>query len=391
MQTLMQDLRYGARMLLKMPGFTLIAVVTLALGIGANTAIFSVVNTVLLRPLPFKDPERLMMIRETKLPQFPEFSVAPGNFLEWQKQNTVFERMGAIRDITYNLIGSGNPEQLNAERVTDGFFAMFGVQPQLGRNFLPEENLPGGDNVVLLSHGLWQRRFGGNPDIINQTILLSGQRYTVVGIIPATYSFGRPDTELWTPMAFTPQQAQEYGGHYLAAVGRLKPGITVEQARTEMSVIANRLAKQYPADTGWDVKLTPLLEFTVRSIKPALLVLLAAVAFVLLIACVNVANLLLARAAGRQKEIAIRTALGAGRWRIVRQLLTESVLLSLAGGALGLLLAKWGMETCAPGFAAHQRCLARWSRPRFLGCCHLADGSDFRAGSRVTSVEAKSE
>ena len=344
MQTLMQDLRYGARMLLKMPGFTLIAVVTLALGIGANTAIFSVVNTVLLRPLPFKDPERLMMIRETKLPQFPEFSVAPGNFLEWQKQNTVFERMGAIRDITYNLIGSGNPEQLNAERVTDGFFAMFGVQPQLGRNFLPEENLPGGDNVVLLSHGLWQRRFGGNPDIINQTILLSGQRYTVVGIIPATYSFGRPDTELWTPMAFTPQQAQEYGGHYLAAVGRLKPGITVEQARTEMSVIANRLAKQYPADTGWDVKLTPLLEFTVRSIKPALLVLLAAVAFVLLIACVNVANLLLARAAGRQKEIAIRTALGAGRWRIVRQLLTESVLLSLAGGALGLLLANWGLD-----------------------------------------------
>ena len=344
MQTLMQDLRYGARMLLKMPGFTLIAVVTLALGIGANTAIFSVVNTVLLRPLPFKDPERLMMIRETKLPQFPEFSVAPGNFLEWQKQNTVFERMGAIRDITYNLIGSGNPEQLNAERVTDGFFAMFGVQPQLGRDFLPEENLPGGDNVVLLSHGLWQRRFGGNPDIINQTILLSGQRYTVVGIIPATYSFGRPDTELWTPMAFTPQQAQEYGGHYLAAVGRLKPGITVEQARTEMSVIANRLAKQYPADTGWDVKLTPLLEFTVRSIKPALLVLLAAVAFVLLIACVNVANLLLARAAGRQKEIAIRTALGAGRWRIVRQLLTESVLLSLAGGALGLLLANWGLD-----------------------------------------------
>ncbi len=345
MQTLWQDLRYGARMLVKQLGFTLIAVITLALGIGANTAIFSVVNTVLLRPLPFKEPDRLVTIRETKLPQFPEFSVSPGNFLDWKQQNTVFERLVAYTGTPFNLVGAGDPEQLRGMKVTDGFFAMLGAQPLLGRDFLPEEDQPGRNNVVILSHGLWQRRFAGEAKILNQTLTLSGQKLTVIGVMPATFRFGVSDLSLWTPMAFTAQDAQNHGGHFLSVLGQLKPGVTLEQARTEMIVIAGRLAVQYPGpNTGWNVKLMPLLEFTVRSIKPALLILLGAVAFVLLIACANVANLLLARAAGRQKEIAIRTALGAGRGRIIRQLLTESVLLSAVGGAVGLLLAKWGMD-----------------------------------------------
>jgi putative ABC transport system permease protein len=345
MQTLWQDLRYGARMLMKTPGFTAVAVITLALGIGANAAIFSVVNATLLRPLPFDDPDRLIKVTETKLPQFPEFSVSPGNFLDWKKQNTVFERLVATQDASLNLVDVGDPERLRVDRVTDGFFAMLGARPQLGRDFLPEEDQPERANVVILSHGLWQRRFGGDPNIVNRAITLSGRSYTVIGVAPAGFRFGDGGAELWAPMAFTAEQAQQHGAHYVSAIGRLKPGATLAQARSEMSLIADRLAKQYPdANTGWNVKLTPLLEFTVRDIKPALLVLLGAVAFVLLIACANVANLLLARAAAREKEIAIRTSLGAGRARIARQLLTESVLLAAAGGAAGLVIAKWGMK-----------------------------------------------
>jgi putative ABC transport system permease protein len=344
LETLLQDLRYGLRMLRKHPSFSLIAIVTLALGIGANTAIFSVVNAVLLRPLPFRESDRLVIIRETKLPQFSEFGVSPGNFLAWQKQNTVFERMVAFGRPSFNLVGVGDPEPIQGMRVTDGFFAMLGAQPHIGRDFLPEEDQPGRSNVVILSHGLWQRRFGADAKILNQTITLNSQNYTVIGVMPESFRFNG-DEAIWTPMAFAADQAQNHSGHFLSAVGRLKHGVTLEQANAEMVAIAGRLAAQYPdSNTGWSAKLVPLLEFNVRSIKPALLVLLAAVAFVLLIACVNVANLLLVRAAGRQRELAVRAAMGAGRARIMRQLLTESLLLALLGGAAGALLAKWGMN-----------------------------------------------
>lgn len=345
MQTLLHDLRYGARMLVKQPVFTLIAVVTLALGIGANTAIFSVVNSVLLRPLPFHEPERLVMIHETNLPRFPEFSVAPGNFLDWQKQNTSFERLIAINGTVNILTGTDEPRRLMGARVSDGFFATLGVAPQLGRTFLSEEDQVGRDKVVVISHGLWQRAFGGNPGIVNQIITLDGQSQTVIGVMPAGFYFVTNEIDLWKPMAFTPQETQNYGGHSLFVFGQRKTNVTLAQASADLSAIAQRLTEKYPeTNSGWNVKLMPMQEYTVRAIKPALWVLLAAVGCVLLIACVNVANLLLTRAAGRQKELTIRSALGAGRGRIVRQLLTESLLLSLVGGTMGLLLAYWGVE-----------------------------------------------
>ena len=345
MNTFWQDLRYGARMLWKKPGFTVVAFVTLALGVGANTAIFSVVNAVLLRPLPFADPDRLVVIRETKLPQFPEFSVSPGNFLDWQRQTTVFEQIAALSGVSYNLIGSGEPERLRGSRVTANLFSTLGVKPALGRDFKPEEDQEGRNNVVIISYGLWARRFGADPNIIGQALTLSGRSYTVIGVMPQTFRLLDRATDVWAPMAFTAQERENHGDHYIFAFGRLKPQVTQEQATAEMRTIAQRLEQQYPdSNAGWGVKLVPLLQYMVGDMRPALLVLLGAVALVLLIACANVANLLLARAAARQKEIAIRTAMGAGRWRIMRQLLTESVLLALIGGSLGLLLAVWGLD-----------------------------------------------
>jgi putative ABC transport system permease protein len=345
MGTLSQDLRYGIRLLLKHRGFSAVAVLALALGIGANTAIFSVINTVLLKPLPYKQPERLMELRESNLPKHSQIAVSVASFLDWQSQNTVFEQVAAYRSTSYNLISNGEPERIRAARISAGTFTLLGVNPAAGRDFLPEEDQTGKGNVAAVSHGLWQRRFGADPNLVGQTINLSGNIYTVVAIMPPTFKFPERTTDLWTPMTVEPFERTQYGAHNIGAIGRLKTGVSIEQAQTEMSTIAGRIAIDH-ADTnaGWDAKVIPMLDYAVGNIKPALLVLLGAVAFVLLIACANVANLLLARAASRQKEIAIRTAMGAGRWRIIRQLLTESVILAIVGGTVGLLLAAWGMD-----------------------------------------------
>jgi len=345
METLFQDLRYGARMLIKQPGFTVIAVIALALGIGANTAIFSVVNTVLLRPLPYNDSDRLMTLRSYNIPKHPDFSVSPGDFLEWQKQSESFQSMGTYRTASYNLIGNGDPERLRAARFSAGLITMLGVTPLIGRDFLPEEDQEGRGGVAIISYSLWQRLFGADPNVAGQPLALSGESYTVVGVMPADFKFPESGIDIWTPVAFDADARQSHGAHYMNVIARLKPDVSPEQAQSEMDTIAGRLREQFPdSNTGWYARVTPMLDYAVARIKPALIVLICAVAFVLLIACANVANLLLVRASSRQKEIAIRTAMGAGRLRIARQLLTESVLLAILGGGAGLLLAAWGID-----------------------------------------------
>ena len=339
MSTLLHDLRFAIRVLAKSPGFTIIAVLTLALGIGANTAIFSVVNGVLLRPLPFKDPSRLMIIAE-KSP-FPVISTSFENFSDWRDQSSSFERMQAVRSAAITLTGAGEPERLNVQMATAGLFETLGINAQIGRTFLPEEDRAGGTPVALLSYALWQRRFGGSMEILNKPINLDTRPYTVVGVLPAGFQILQP-ADVWVPFApwaaTLPQDRNWHPG--IIALGRLKPGVTQEQANTEMIGITKRLEQQYPDyNTGTSASVMSLQEQIVQNSRPALLLLLGAVSFVLLIACVNVANLLLARAAVRGREVAIRTAMGAVRSRVIRQLLTESVILSLLGGVFAILLA----------------------------------------------------
>ncbi len=352
MQTILQDLRFGARMLLKNPIVTLVAIIALTLGIGANSAIFSVVHAVLLRSLPYTDAERLAVIWEKKEGGKTDQNVINlGNFYDWKEQNNVFSDMAAFFDLTVNLTGDGEPEEVPGQIVTTNLFPLLGVNAIQGRTFTPDEGKPGQPNVVLISHGLWQRRFGGDPGVIGRQVTLNNRQNTIIGVLPADFgwhvpkgSMTRKAAEIWSPWEVS-NELRQRRGRFASAVARLRPGVTTAQAQQEMKIIGARLEKQYPEfNTKWGVNVVPLRAQFTGDIRRPLLILLGAVGFVLLIACANVANLQLARAAARKKEIALRAGLGASRWRITRQLLTESVLLSLVGGTLGLLLAWWGTK-----------------------------------------------
>lgn len=334
--------------LARAPGFTTIAILTLALGIGATTAIFSVVHGVVLKPLPYPDSEHIVIVGETDgTTEVPVGgSVSPVNFRDWVRDSTVFSHLAAHRGTAFNLTGRGEPARVNGRRASAAYFGAYGVQPALGRDFRPEEDQPGRGHVAIVSHAFWQQHFGGAADVLGQTILLDGEPHAIVGVMPESFRVASP-TDIWTPIAFTAAELQpeRRGAHYLNAVARLKPGVTLAQAREEMSLIAARLRQRFP-ETNRDSHCTvlPLLHAMVGPTKPVLLALLGAVAALLLIACANVANLLLARATARQREIAVRAALGASRAQIAGQLLGESLVLALAGGGLGVVIASWGVD-----------------------------------------------
>jgi putative ABC transport system permease protein len=352
LDTTLRDVRYAVRMLQRSPGFTAVAVLTLAIGIGANTSIFSVINSVLLRALPYHDPNGLVMVWENNSQHpNPYNTVSPPNFLDWQTRSTVFSGMTFLFDVRANLTRSGEPREVIVQNVSTNFFSLLGVNLLLGPGFTSENSQPGRDNVIVLAYGFWKEQFAGDPSIVGKSIVLSGEPQTVVGVAPSGFGWfvkegsltgARP--QMWAPFAFPqPWHDHKQSGRFMSVAARLKPGVTLPQAQKEMTVIASQLEQEYPDFDGhWGVNVVGLGRQISGNLRPALLILFGAVAFVLLIACANVSGLLLARAASREREMAIRTAIGASRWRIARQLLLESLLLALIGGTAGVILAVWG-------------------------------------------------
>jgi putative ABC transport system permease protein len=355
MVLLMQNLKFALRRLRKSPGFLFVATGIMALGIGANTAIFSVVHAVLLEPLPFADADRLVQVwhvpPQKSFPGMTRFAVSAANFLDWQKQNHVFERMALYSATRYDITGAGKPEAVTASPVSADFFSVLGLQPLYGRTFLPQEDSPGKNHEVVLGYKFWQTRYASDPNAVGKQINFDGEPYTIVGVMGPKMT--KPEfAQVWTPLALTDKEAVVRGEHHFQAIARLKPGATLSQAQAEMNTISERLAQSYPDDDrGWGAVISSLREETVGEVRPALLMMLGAVAFVLLIACANVANLILARTFARRKELAIRSAIGASRSSIVHQLLSESLLISLSGGLLGLLAAHFGIELLTRFFA----------------------------------------
>ena len=349
LENLLKDVRYGFRMLRKSPSFTFFAVAVLALGIAANSAIFSIADAILVRPLPYRDANRLVMIWEDSSAYgFPKDTPAPGNFSDWKSRNQVFEDVAAISDGSFNLTGSGNPENLIGKWATANLFSVLGVSPALGRDFRTEDDVPGAPAVALLSHGLWLRRFGGDPRIVGKEILLNNEKCTVIGVMKRGAQFPDRETDLWVPSRFTTAQLANRRNHFLQVVARLKPRVSLRTANANLATIASQLEKENPdSNAKVGAFAVPLREELAGDVRPAILMLVGAVCFVLLIACANVANLLLSRATGRRRELAMRIALGATRARVIQQMLTESILLSIFAGVAGLLFSIWGTKFLA--------------------------------------------